>query len=66
MSWLMAFWAILVIYSLLAYVLQLMLLRGCSRPLIYVLQHASQSLMFAYCMAMVYNTQYRFRTHPRK
>eukprot|EP01022_Parablepharisma_sp_SALTPOND_P008111 TRINITY_DN135223_c1_g1_i1.p2 TRINITY_DN135223_c1_g1~~TRINITY_DN135223_c1_g1_i1.p2 ORF type:complete len:437 (-),score=15.82 TRINITY_DN135223_c1_g1_i1:3389-4591(-) len=57
-GWLAALWIATISYSLLAFVLQIMLLRGVQRNVIIVLQHITQSVMFAYCMIVVWKTNW--------
>jgi len=57
-GWLAILWIITILYSFLAFILQLLLLKGCSTDIIISLQHITQSIMFIFSMLTVWRTNW--------
>eukprot|EP00826_Nyctotherus_ovalis_P012334 TRINITY_DN13250_c0_g1_i1.p1 TRINITY_DN13250_c0_g1~~TRINITY_DN13250_c0_g1_i1.p1 ORF type:complete len:120 (-),score=19.25 TRINITY_DN13250_c0_g1_i1:25-384(-) len=51
-------WVVTILYSFLAFILQLLLLKGCSTDIIISLQHITQSIMFIFSMITVWRTNW--------
>lgn len=51
-------WVVTILYSFLAFILQLLLLKGCSTDIIISLQHITQSIMFIFSMLTVWRTNW--------
>jgi len=58
MGWLAIVWIVTILYSFMAYLLQILLFKGVNKLIIIILQHVTQSFIFVYVMIIFWKTKW--------